>query len=151
MRDRLTTREWKVQVINMEMDHIELMSAVKHLLQHQDVVSHLVRATLIQPQRAPAHRHETGLRYRVTACEQGHVMTLANQFLSKIRNNAFGTSIVFRRHTLVERRYLCDSHIVPLLPAATRRSLRATEAQFAFSSERRHSHDSNSPKDLLLS
>ena len=115
----------------MEMNHIELVSALKYLLQHQNMVCHPIDAAIIQSKRAPADRHEMGLRYRVTTCEQGHVVTSANQFLGKIRNNAFGPSIVFRRHTLGKRRYLCDSHIVPLLPGAIRLSLRATEAECA--------------------
>src|SRR5204863_288414 len=71
-------------------------------------------------------------RRRITTCKQGYVMALTNQFLSKIRNDPFGPSIAFRRHTLGKRRYLCYSHIVPLLPAAMRLSLRATEAECAF-------------------
>src|SRR6266480_2503605 len=132
MRNRCAPREWKVQVVDMEMNHIELVSALKYLLQHQNVVRHPIDAAIIQAKRPAARGNKPGSRRRITTCKQGYVMALANQFLSKIRNDAFGPSIVFRRHTLGKRRYLCDSHIVLLLPAAMRLSLRAAEAECAF-------------------
>ena len=107
----------------MVMNHVELMNALRYLLEHQNVVRHPIDAAIAQAKRAAARSNEPGSRYRVTACEQGHVVPLANQFLSKIRNDPFGPSILFWRHTLGKRCYLCDSHIVSLVPAAMRASL----------------------------
>jgi len=119
----------------MEMNHIEFVSALKYLLQHQNVVRHPIDAAIIQAKRPAARGNKPGSRRRITTCKQGHVVPLANQFLSKIRNDPFGTSIMLRGHTLRERRYLCDSHIVPLLPAAIRGFLRAAKAECAFISK----------------
>src|SRR6266487_4564319 len=131
VRNQRAPREWKVQVVDMVMNHIELVRALRYLLQHQNVVRHPIDAAIAQAKRAAAWSNEPRSRYRVTAREQSHVVPLANQFLGKIRNDPFGPSIMFRRHTLGKRRYLCDSHIVPLLPGAIRLSLRATEAECA--------------------
>src|SRR6266568_5941703 len=131
VRNQRAPREWKVQVVDVVVNHIELVSALRYLLQHQNVVRHPIDAAIAPAKRAAAWSNKPCSRHRVTACEQGHVVPLANQFLSKIRNDPFGPSILLWRHTLGKRRYLCDSHIVPSLPAAMRLSLRATEAECA--------------------
>src|SRR5438067_1042666 len=129
----------------MEMNHIELMNTLRYLLQHQNVVRHPVDAAVAQAKRVAAWSNEPGSGYRITACKQGHVVPLANKFLSKIRIDPFGPSILFWRHALGKRRYLCDSHIVPLLPAAMRASLarHATENAMRFHSGKQRSHQSD--------
>src|SRR5438046_5556754 len=117
------------------MDHIKVPSPLRYTLQQHDVARGPILATIIQAKRLVACGHKPGSRNRIPTCKQGYVVPLANQFLSKIRNDPFGPSITLRGHTLRERRYLCDSHIVPLLPAAIRGSLRAAKAECAFISK----------------
>src|SRR6266704_6781854 len=100
VRYQRAPREWKVQVVDVVVNHIELVSALRYLLQHQNVVRHPIDAAIIQAKRPAARGNKPGSRRRITTCKQGYVMALANQFLSKIRNDPFGPSIAFRRHTL---------------------------------------------------
>ena len=60
----------------MEMSHIELMSALKYLLQHQNVVRHPIDAAIIQAKRAAARGNKPGSRHRVTTCKERHVVAL---------------------------------------------------------------------------
>jgi hypothetical protein len=42
------SRDWKMQIIDVEMDHIEFVRALRYLLQQQDVVCKLIHAAFIQ-------------------------------------------------------------------------------------------------------
>src|SRR5439155_22273652 len=50
------------------------------------------------------------LGHRISACKKCDLVALANQFLSEIRYNPFGTAIVFWRYALIERRDLSNTH-----------------------------------------
>jgi hypothetical protein len=46
----------------------------------------------------------------ITAGEEGDFMTLADEFFGEIRNDAFGASVKFRRHTFIQWGNLGNSH-----------------------------------------
>jgi len=48
-----------MQIIDVEMDHIEFVRALRHLLQQQDVVRKLILAALIFPKREPGRRNKS--------------------------------------------------------------------------------------------
>src|ERR1041385_5854501 len=50
VRDWLSATQREVQIINMKMDDIELRSALKHMLKHQDLVGQLIHAVFVQSQ-----------------------------------------------------------------------------------------------------
>src|SRR6266496_1470315 len=132
VRNPQESRDWKMQVIDVEMDHIEFARALRYLLQQHDVVRNLIHAAFIQSKRAAAYGNKPGCGHRIATCEKGDFVPLADQFLTKIRNDSFGPSILLWRHTLDERRYLSDSHTSPFFPCAMPALLPAAVAKCAF-------------------
>src|SRR4029434_7376081 len=109
MRNRRANNEWKMQIIDVKMNHIELVGVLKHPVEHHQVMRHVINTPLIQPQRAGASGDQSGLRARasgnqsawrdrVATCEKSHVVSIADQFSSKIRNDPSRPSITFWRH-----------------------------------------------------
>src|SRR6476620_8159016 len=110
MRNRLPSAERKMQVIDMEMNDVELASALENTLQHDEMVGHLALVTFIQTQRPPARRHLPRIRLRISARKERHFVALSHQFLGEIRHHAFGSPVIFRRYAFIKRRHLCNSH-----------------------------------------
>src|SRR4030095_11504625 len=98
MRNRRANNEWKMQIIDVKMNHIELVGVLKHPVEHNQVMRHVINTPLIQPKRAGASGNQSGLRDRVATCEKSHVVSIADQFFSKIRNDPCRPSIMFWRH-----------------------------------------------------
>ncbi len=82
----------------------------ENTLQHDEMVGHLALVTFIQTQRPPARRHQPRIRLRISARKERHFVALSHQFLGEIRHHAFRSPVIFRRHTFIKRRHLCNSH-----------------------------------------
>ena len=52
--DRLAPRHREVQVVDVEMDDVEFVGPLEHLLEHHDMMGVAVYAVLVQAQRMPA-------------------------------------------------------------------------------------------------
>src|SRR5271155_1495934 len=74
------------------------------------MVSERVFAVRIKPQSPGARRHEAGIRYRISAGEQGDVLTQTDELFCEPGHNPLGSSIQTRRNALVKRCDLSDSH-----------------------------------------
>ncbi len=48
VRNPQESRDWKMQIIDVEMDHIEFVRALRYVLQQQNVVCKLIHAAFIQ-------------------------------------------------------------------------------------------------------
>jgi len=110
VRYRIPPAQWKMHVLDMKMDDVELCRALEDMFQHNKMVRHLVHAALIQAQRPPARRHEARIGFRVTTRKERHFVSLSHQFLGEIRDYAFCSPIILRRYALIKRRHLCNSH-----------------------------------------
>src|SRR2546425_80755 len=110
MRYLLAAAEREMRIVNVEMDDVELRSALEHMFEHQDLVRQLIYAVFIEAQRTAARRDEVRLGHRVSTGEKRDLVALANQFLGEIRYNPFGTAIVFWRYAHIERRDLSNTH-----------------------------------------
>src|SRR5215471_7663394 len=99
-----------MQVIDMEMNDVELVRAPEDSLQHDEMMRHLVLTILIQAQCAPARRHQVRFRLRIAARKERDFVALSHQFLCEIRHHAFCSAVVFRWHTFIKRRHLCNFH-----------------------------------------
>jgi len=99
-----------MEVIHVKMNDVELGRALENILQHDVMMDYLVPATLIQTQRLRARSHQPRSRFRISARKQRYFMALTNQFLGEIRHYAFCSPVIFRRHALIKRRHLCNSH-----------------------------------------
>jgi hypothetical protein len=93
------------------MQEVELVRALPDRFQHHDVVGQRVPHAVVQAERHLRAGNEIGAGDRVAAGEQGHVVPLRNQFFRQVGDDALGTTIEFRRHTLVERCNLGDPHV----------------------------------------
>src|SRR5439155_17078309 len=59
MRNPQESRNWKMQIIDVEMDHIEFVRALRYLFQQQDVVRKLILVELIFQKREPGRRNKS--------------------------------------------------------------------------------------------
>jgi hypothetical protein len=100
-----------VHVLDVEVQHVELVRVAAHALDHQQVVGHGVGHLGIEAQRGWGAGDEARRGLRIGAREQGHVAPQPYQLLGKVRNDPLGTPVQPRRHALREGCYLCDLHI----------------------------------------
>jgi hypothetical protein len=76
-------------VVSMEVQHVEVARPLPHFLQHQHVVRERVANLRIETQASFAACHELRRRFRVAACEQCNLVTLAYQFFGEVGNDPF--------------------------------------------------------------
>ena len=102
-----------MQHVDMEVQHVELVGAPAHFLQHRQVRGEIgLEHCRIEPDRLVAHRHQFGAGARIGAGEQRHLMAQINQRVGKVSDDALGAAVEFRRGGFVQRRNLGDAHEV---------------------------------------
>jgi hypothetical protein len=85
------------------------MRPAMHVMQHGEVA----RGVIAVAEKAQALRMaggKLGRSLRITAREQGHVVTLANEFFRDPRHDTLGAAIELRRHGFRERGNLGNAH-----------------------------------------
>src|SRR5262245_13809963 len=100
-----------MKVSSVEMNQIEFVNVLDDVIYQKDFSRNGVFAALILPERPLAGRHKSRFRNGVAAGKQSDVVSGANQFLRKIRDDPFRSSVVFWRHTFDKRRNLSNSHV----------------------------------------
>src|SRR5262245_28052079 len=100
----------KMQVIDMEVQYVELIRDPHELVQHDHVVGNGVVSFGLEPQRRPAARYEVCVRHGIAAGEQGDVVTEGDELFGQIGDDALGSTVEPRGHTLHQGRNLRDSH-----------------------------------------
>lgn len=68
-----------MQIVDMEMHDIKLIGALEYMLQHQQMMCHLVYAVLVQPQGAPAGGYQSRGSHGVATGEKRDFMAQAGQ------------------------------------------------------------------------
>ena len=78
MRKPVAAGKREVHVIDVEVDDIEFTCALKHLFDQANMMRHLIDTVFIPTERVTPDGDEPRASYRVTTCEERHVMTLSN-------------------------------------------------------------------------
>jgi hypothetical protein len=103
-------RQRKMQVVDVEVQHVEIVRLLHNPFEHQDVMRELVDAMRVEPQRARARRDEPRRRFGVAAREERDIVTLRHQFLREVGNDSLGAAVILRGDALVKGCYLRNSH-----------------------------------------
>lgn len=86
----VTAGPWEMQIIAVEMKHLETGRLLEHALQEDEVVRQLIHAACIQPQGPGATGDELRSGPRVARGEQRDLMPLPHQLLRQEGNHALG-------------------------------------------------------------
>src|SRR5215831_17887208 len=99
-----------MQEVCMKVDDVECSGALRHPIEHYQMMRKGILASEIEPQCAIAWRPQRRLGPRVTARKQGDFMPLAYEFFGQIRDYPLGAAVKPRRTTFVQRGNLRNSH-----------------------------------------
>ena len=128
MWNRQIATHRKMKVSSVKMNQIELINVLNNVIYQKDFPRHGIFAAFILPERPLARCDKPRICNRIAAGKQSHVVSDANQFLSKVRDDPFRPSVMFRRNALDEWRNLSNSHI-PFVPRRFRLRRRTTNSR----------------------
>ena len=100
----------EMQIVDVKMEGVEFGRAPAHLVEHDHVIGQRIPHPGIEPERLLRARYEFRRGQRVAAREQGDLVSLADQLLGEIRDDALGAAVQARRHAFDQRRDLGDFH-----------------------------------------
>lgn len=109
-------RKWKVQIIDVEMNDVELCGMLTNEFQHQNMMRQRIDAAMIQTQPGLAYRYEACGCLRIAAGKQGDVVPHPDEFFSQERNHALCAAIEAWRNAFVKWGHLRDMHDRGSLP-----------------------------------
>src|SRR5713101_2821710 len=112
-------RERKRPVVYMRVDDVETIARVIDLGQHRELQRRAELRLAMQTKRPRAPGRESRAGLRIARRKQRHVMTTLDQLFGDIRNNALATAIKFRRHLLIQWRYLRDTQAATAVSRST--------------------------------
>src|SRR6185437_8439037 len=91
----------KMQVVDMKVDEIKLIFFLEHLLELNHVAGNGIYGSGREPESFGAAGNQPGSGQGLSACEQRHFVTQADQFFGQPGNYALCPTISFRRNTLI--------------------------------------------------
>ncbi len=94
----------------MGMNHVEVARALADGLDQERAGGVRIVAFPSQAQRARPHGVELGFRARISAGEQGDVVTEVDRFVHEPGDHPFGAAVQLGRNALGQRRKLGDPH-----------------------------------------
>ena len=77
-------KQRKMELVDVEVQNVEIVGTFAYAVQHQHVIRNRIAHIRIEPQRRRRATNKPRGRHGIAACEQGHVMTQADEFLRKI-------------------------------------------------------------------
>ena len=96
MRNRWQpAHDGKVKLRNVEMNDVKLIRKSSNLFEHEDVRSNQVTARASQAECLRTYRDQSGRSTRVTAGEEGDLMTKPHEFVTQIRKAIQDTAPAF--------------------------------------------------------
>ena len=95
----------------MKVQHVELVGALEHTLDHRHVQRIGIADGPVEPQGPRPDGVELGSGHRIAAGEQRHVVPQRHQLLGQPRHDALGAAVELRRGRFGQRGDLCDAHI----------------------------------------
>ena len=99
-----------VNQVDVEVQHVELVDPAADLVQHDHVVRQRIAHRRIEAQRYVAAADEPGRCLGVAAGKQRDIVSLAHEFFSQKRNDAFRAAIKPGWHAFMKRGNLSDTH-----------------------------------------
>src|SRR5262245_51059218 len=99
-----------MKLVDVEMQNIELVGALANLIEHQHIIWDRITNRWCEPKRGFCAGHEFSRGQGVAAGKERDLVTLLDELLRQIGNDALGTSVACRRHTFDRGSNLCDSH-----------------------------------------
>ncbi len=81
---RLRAEQREVQIVYVEMQHVKVIGALAHLVEHQHEVRNRITRGLIKAQGAGRAGDKFGGGHRIGACEQRYPVSLIDQFLGQV-------------------------------------------------------------------
>jgi len=104
----VSPRERQMQIISMEVDHVEGPRTFYDLSQHAHMHGHWIGDERIELQRTFADGHQLGGRRRVATRKEGDSMALLNLLLCQIGDDTLSSTVELRRNAFVKRSDLRD-------------------------------------------
>jgi hypothetical protein len=98
------------QVVHVTVDQVKLVCVLEYLGKLYHVRGKRIGVSGVQPQGARNRRNYVGRGARVPAREEGDLMASADLFLDEIGDDALSAAVEHRRHALVERSDMSNSH-----------------------------------------
>ena len=99
-----------VKQVDVEVQHVELVDPAADLVQHDHVVRQRIAYRRIEAQRYVAAADEPGRCLGVAAGKQRDIVSLAHEFFSQKRNDAFRAAIKPGWHAFIKWGNLSDTH-----------------------------------------
>lgn len=100
----------EVHQIRVEVQDVKAGREPFYLLHHHQVIGNVLPHIGVKPQSLPATGEEAGGGLGIAAGKQRYVMSLPDQFVCQVGDDAFCSAIEPRRHALNERGNLGDLH-----------------------------------------
>src|SRR6267143_5554643 len=109
VRKGSATRQREMKVVDMEMNDVELIEALKDLLQQEDMMGKGVDC-LAQSQRARRDWNQVCGCLGIAAGKKCDLFSLPHELFRQIRDNALRSAVTVWRDAFIERRYLSYFH-----------------------------------------
>src|SRR6266850_1471655 len=109
MRKRSATRQREVKIVDMEMNDVELVEALKDLLQQDDMMGKGVHC-LSQSQRSRGDWNQVRGCLGIAAGEKCNLFSQPHELFRQIRDNALRSAVTVWRDAFIERSYLSYFH-----------------------------------------
>ena len=104
------TDDREVDIVEVEVDHVESIGLPGHHLDEPDVVRQRLATVGHFPEGPGGARDQAGRRLRVAAGKKRDFVALPDEFLGQVRDDTLRPAIELRRDALEERGYLRDPH-----------------------------------------
>ena len=91
----MRARNREMKIVDVKVNDVEFVASNQFddLVEHHKMMRELIDTPFVESQRSGTARNKPCICDRITASEQSDIVTLVNQLLGEIRNDALGTAI----------------------------------------------------------
>src|SRR6476646_1039862 len=93
VRSRMSAKNGKVKIVDVEMDYVERIRFGQDLIQLHEMKRQRFAPLPGEPERLITRGNQARAGVRIAARKERHIVSLANQFFSQIRNHSFSAAI----------------------------------------------------------
>ena len=101
-------------IVDVAVNDVELVGALRQLLEHHHVDGQRIAQRLVEAQRARPDDLALCRGRAVRRGEKRNVMAERHEFFGQVRDDALGTAVELRGHGFRQWRDLCDFHWSPV-------------------------------------
>ena len=80
----MACEQWEMKVVGVKVDDVECVCGARNTIERYEMIRERIFALRVEPQRAFARSLQSPQRLRIATGEQGHLMSLANEFFRQI-------------------------------------------------------------------